>query len=189
MKSKYLVLGSFVFFMAAALGGCKQKSEQPSPYTEYEKHMTAKDTTAVIELIDVFFNNLEHDNVTDAVAMLYEMNDSDLYAEPQLLDNDKIQRVTSALKMFPYVGHRIDYIKFSEVYANEAKVTAILAEAAEGQPEATTTFYFKFYDYLSNWRMCLMSSENHHQRLIPDEKVDSMQQRFAEEMKAKGQAN
>lgn len=166
--------------------GCKNnKAPEESQYTAYEQAMTSKDTAAVTHLIDVFFEYLERGEVTNAVAMLYHDNDSDIYAEPQLLDNEQIPVMTNMLKSFPIVGHRIEYIKFNEAHRNEVKVKGIIAPAEGNRPEIATEFYFKPIDYLNGWRLTMLNSKDGDLRLITNAKADSMQQHYQQEMQEK----
>ena len=180
-----LLLTALVTF---TLAGCKgDKAPQGNEPTGFELAMTDHDTTTVVNLVNQFFESVESGNVTDAVAMLYHDCDSDVYAEPQLLDNEQIQRITAMLKALPIVAHRIEYIKFSETYSNEVKVSAIMAEAKDGMPEVKTVFYFKPVDYMSSWRLCLVESSSGDRRVISNEQADSLQEKFANDMKAKQQ--
>ena len=169
----------------ASCKGNKAPKDQP---TGFELAMTDKDTTAIVNLVNQFFASVEDGNISDAVAMLYQDCDSDRFEEPQLLDNEQIQRVTNLLKALPVIEHRIDYIKFSETYANEVKVSAIIAHAEDDFPEVKTVFYFKPVDYLGSWRLCLVNSNEGDTRLISNEQADSLQEKFANDMKAKEQA-
>ena len=191
MHKNKIIIGLFLFLMVLTtftFSGCKgDKAKQGNEPTGFELAMTEKDTTAVINLVNQFFGMVESGNITDAVAMLYHDCDSDVYAEPQLLDNEQIQRTTAMLKALPIVAHRIEYIKFSETYSNEVKVSAIIAEAEDGMPEVKTVFYFKPVDYLSNWRLCLVESTSGDSRVISNEQADSLQEKFANDMKAKQQ--
>ena len=171
--------------LVIALAGCKNKAPEQSQLTEYEQAMTSKDTAAVTHLIDMFFEYWERGEVTNAVAMLYHDNDSDIYAEPQLLDNEQIPVMTAMLKSFPIVGHRIEYIKFNEAHNNEVKVKGIIAPAEGNRPEIATDFYFKPVDYLNGWRLTMINTCDGDQRLINNAKADSMQQRYQQELKEK----
>ena len=187
IKKKYLTLLLFATVMSAFIfTGCKgDKAPKGNQPTGFELAMTDQDTTAVVNLINQFFGMVESGNITDAVSMLYQDCDSDVYAEPELLDNEQIRRTTTLLKALPVVNHRIEYIKFSETYANEVKVSAIIAEAEDGMPEVKTVFYFKPVDFMGNWRLCLVNSTEGDQRLISNEQADSLQEKFANDMKAK----
>ena len=174
---------SFTFIFSA----CKQgKPKEEQTLTNYELSMTDRDTLAVTSLVDRFFGYLENDKLTDALAMLYVADSNDRHAEPQLLDNEQLARLSQVYKsLMPIRSHKIEYIKFSQTYDNEVKVRVTLEEARDGQPAITTVIYFKPFDFLSDWRLCLMSSEQHNERIISNEQADSMQQRYSEELEQK----
>ena len=173
------------------MAGCKnQKAPEPqSPYTDYEKAMTEKDTAEVTHLIDLFFEYLEHDQVADAVLMLFVDDPNNPYGELQELDNDQIQKLMSAFKSVPIVDHRIEYIKFNETYANEVKVAAIISKAEGDMPEIKTYYYFRPVDYVGTWRLTLMNSGDGDRRLIDNEKADSMKLQYEREMQNKESSN
>jgi len=184
MKRNVLILAVLV---ALLFVGCKQeKPKQEAAYTDYELAMTNQDTVAVTQLVNQFFDYLEHDRLSDAVAMLYKINEENPLDEPQLLDNSQIASVTNAYRMLmPIRSHKIDYIKFNQAYDNEVKVTVIMEEAHDGEPAMTTVMYFKAYDYLAEWRLCTMNSFDGSRRIISNEQADSMQQRYSEELEQK----
>ena len=174
--------------MIFVMSGCKKKQKEETQFTQFELALTEKDTTQVTHLVNMFFEYLEHDQVTDAVAMLYEDCDSDKYGKPELLSNEKIASVTNLLRSFPIVGHRIDYVKFRETYKNEVKATAIIAEATDDRPEIKTVFYFKPVDYLGEWRLCLVNSDEGDRRVIKNAQADSMTTKYASQLEEKEKA-
>ena len=181
-------IGSFFFFVVLfVMAGCKNQKapESQSPYTDYEKAMTDKDTTEVTHLINLFFEYLEHDKVADAVLMLYVDDPDNPYGELQELDNDQIQKLMNAFKSVPIVDHRIEYIKFNETYANEVKVAAIISKAEGDMPEIKTYYYFRPVDYVGTWRLTLMNSGDGDRRLINNEKADSMKLQYEKELQEK----
>jgi len=186
-KSISFFVGFVLFVSLTLMTGCKrEKTAQQPVLTDYEQTMTNQDTLAVTQLVDRFFGFIENDQLAEAVAMLYKMNEEDVYQEPQLLDNEQMQKVMNAYRPFlPIRSHRIDYIKFYSAHDNEVKVTAIMEEATADRPEMTTVFYFKPYDYMTNWRLCTFSSDDGNRRIISNAETDSMQQRYSEELEQK----
>ena len=187
---KYLFLAIVAIASASlVLTGCKRDKSadqsDPNAPTAYELSMTNQDTMQVVHLVDAFFDSLEKGELTDAVAMLYADNSVDHFEEPQPLDNDQISRMMSLVRALPIQSHRIDYIKFHETYQNEVKVTAIIEPATEDRPEVSTVFYFRPFDYLGNWRLCLMDSYNGNQRIINNDQADSLEQKFDQDIEQK----
>lgn len=182
MKKVLSIFTFFTIFSAFAFVGCKSDKQKASNATGFELAMTDKDTTAIVNLVNNFFQAVESGEITDAVAMLYQDNNNDPYQEPTLLDNDQIQRMTSMLKALPIIEHHIDYVKFNEAYSNEVKVTAIIAKAEGNMPEVKTVFYFKPYDFQGNWRLCVVDSEKGDERIIDNNQADSVSKKFEKEM-------
>lgn len=84
---KYFSIG-VVLLMAVvfAATGCKNKqAKEESPFTKFEMALNEHDTTQVTNLVNSFFELVEGEKITDAVAMLYEDCDSDKYGQPVLL--------------------------------------------------------------------------------------------------------
>jgi len=145
------------------LTGCnsgKKQDAKKEGFTEYEMALTNKDTTAVIQLVDLFMQHLESGRYVDAATMLYQSDPNDNYGDCEPLDNDELQDVIKLLKEFPVKKHRIEYIKFNEVYDNEVKCIAVMEEPHDGIPEISTVFYFKPIDYLGKWILCLLNSRD-----------------------------
>ncbi len=141
--------------------------------------MTKADTVAVIQLIDHFFSYIENDQLTDAIGMLYYLPADDHYSEPQLLDNEQLAKTRAAFSLFPIVDHRIDYVKFSEVYSNEVKATAIIEKGEEGKPEICTSIYFKPVNFLGSWRLCVMDTNSGDHSIVDSNSKDSLTGAFS----------
>jgi len=170
-------------FLTLTLFGCKDKAPKSTDnhLTDYEMVMTDRDTSSVVGLVDQFFKYVEAGDVASAAGMLYDMNQQKPLEEPTLLDNEQLKEVISTFSSFPIIDHHIDYIKFNEVYKNEVKVSAIIEHAHDGLPEMKTVFYFRPYDYVGEWRLCLMETLEGDDRIIKADEVDSLQQKFAGE--------
>ena len=69
-------------------------------------------------------------------------------------------------------------IKFNEIYVNEAKITAILAQGGENIPEISIVIYLKPVNYKGNWRLCLMDTLEGDEPLVSNEKRDSLSGEF-----------
>lgn len=179
-QSAPLCLGLLALLLAF-VGSCSNKQRADDGKTPFEQSLTAEDTANVEKLVDSFFELLERGDAGQAAAMLYQKPDSDAYGEPQLLDNEKLASVEMMLRSFPIIGHRIDYIKFSQTYANEVKVTAIIAEPSGNMPEVSTVFYFRPIDYLGGWRLCMMDSNTGATPILDNDAKDSVERNFEEE--------
>lgn len=183
-KTKYFILQTirllFIAIIIAMFTGCKSEKKQDNK-TEFETSMTVRDTLAVKELVDQFFDLVEQGQLADAAGMVYKTDPHEPYKAPVLLDNEDLQQVMGLLKSIPISSHRIDYIKFNESYANEVKCTAIIEPATDGNPEISTVFYFKPVDVMGNWLLCLIDSRNGDQTIIDRNARDSVEKRFSAE--------
>ena len=192
-KRKYLSIGVvlLVIIVFAIVGCQKKQAKENSSLTKFEMALTNQDTVQVTSLVNSFFELVESNQIVDAVAMLYEDCDSDQYGKPELLNNEKIAAVMSLLESFPILNHRIEYIKFSQAWENEVKVSAIIAEATDSQPEIKTVFYFKPIDYLGGWHLCMVNTNEGDRRLIENARADSMANKYYGQLeeKEKGQAD
>ena len=173
-----------------ALSGCKGRQDNTgdTEVTGFEKSMTAEDTATVIKLVNTFFEYAESGKYADAAGMLYAANDSDNYAEPELLDNEQMEVVRRTLRSLPIKSHKIDYIKFNRTFSNEVKVTAIIEEAHDGMPEIKTVYYFKPFDYLGGWRLCYVDTNNGDTGLVDESQKEALTKEFnADQEKASAQ--
>lgn len=189
MRNTLSSVSLLLLFVAVSLTGCKSDKTNapadPNAPTGYELAMTSQDTVNVIHLVDAFFNLVEQGNTTEALAMLYADNSHDHFDEPLPLDNEHLNQMRKLLTALPIQGHRIEYIKFHETYENEVKVSAIIEPAEGDMPEVATVFYFRPFDYLGDWRLCLMDSGHGNQRIVSNDDADSLQQKFHDDFEQK----
>lgn len=184
-KLTKLVLSFFLLLVVVfSLDGCKKKVKE-SNMTGFEQSMTQKDTAAVTQLVGSFFDNVINGHVDDAVAMLYKTDPNDPYGEPQKLSNEEMKSVAATFNSFPIKSYHVDYIKFDQTYVNEVKVTAIIDSAHDNVPEIKTVFYFKPIDYVDSWKLTLVDSHNNDHNVIDGDHRDSMQSRYASELRGK----
>ena len=187
MKSFKIVILLFVSALMLSLSSCnscssKKKEVQGPPPTDFEKGMTAKDTTAVKELVDQFFAYAKEKNFTEAAGMLYRTTeDSD---EPQPLNNDEMAEVKNMLNVFPMVDYRIEYIKFSDSEENEVLCSVIMQKAEGDMPEMATKMFFKPVNYMGNWVLCLTNTGYGDKGVVDPNKRDSVEKTYQKKVKA-----
>ena len=187
MKSFKIVIILFVSALMLSLSSCnscssKKKEVQGPPPTDFEKGMTAKDTTAVKELVDQFFAYAKEKNFTEAAGMLYRTTeDSD---EPQPLNNDEMAEVKKMLETFPMVDYRIEYIKFSDSEENEVLCYVIMKKAEGDMPEMSTKMFFKPVNYMGNWVLCLTNTGYGDKGVVDPNKRDSVEKNYQKKVKA-----
>ena len=187
MKSFKIVILLFVSALMLSLSSCnscssKKKEVQGPPPTDFEKGMTAKDTTAVKELVDQFFAYAKEKNFTEAAGMLYRTTeDSD---EPQPLNNDEMAEVKKMLETFLMVDYRIEYIKFSDSEENEVLCYVIMKKAEGDMPEMSTKMFFKPVNYMGNWVLCLTNTGYGDKGVVDPNKRDSVEKNYQKKVKA-----
>ena len=187
MKSFKIFILLFVSALMLSLSSCnscssKKKEVQGPPPTDFEKGMTAKDTTAVKEWVDQFFEYAKEKNFTEAAGMLNRTTeDSD---EPQPLNNDEMAEVKKMLETFPMVDYRIEYIKFSDSEENEVLCYVIMKKAEGDMPEMSSKMFFKPVNYMGNWVLCLTNTGYGDKGVVDPNKRDSVEKNYQKKVKA-----
>lgn len=177
-----MIMATFCTFTMVS---CKDKPKPSNGQTGFEQNMTNEDSTAVINLVNTFFECAENGRYDEAASMLYKDNVDTVEAEPLPLDNEHIAKVKQLLSSLPIKRHEIEYIKFQETYSNEVKCTAIIEDAHDNVPEIKTVFYFKPIDYLGSWKLCLIDSYNGDMTIVKGNKQDSLTDAFNKQMREK----
>ena len=180
----FLVPMLFMLLMMNSCNSCSNKKDEPKgpQPTEFEEAMTAKDTTAVKQLVDQFFSYVKEKNFSEAAGMLYR-NDEDPNHEPQQLNNEEMAEVRGMLESVPMVDYRIEYIKFDENYQNEVLCHVIIKKAEGDMPEMSTKMFFKPVNYMGNWLLCLTNTEYGDKGVVNPDKRDSVQKDFEKKQK------
>ena len=173
MKKLSIILGMTMAILCAfTMVSCKDKPKPSNGQTGFEQNMTNEDSTAVINLVNTFFECAENGRYDETASMLYK-------------DNEHIAKVKQLLSSLPIKRHEIEYIKFQETYSNEVKCTAIIEDAHDNVPEIKTVFYFKPIDYLGSWKLCLIDSYNGDMTIVKGSKQDSLSDAFNKQMREK----
>lgn len=186
MKKIQTFLGALALVLSlVALGSCGEKKKAPSNKTGFEESLTSADSAEVTHLVNQFFEYAQSGKYDEAAGMLYKDNVDSVHNEPQPLDNKGIAEMKSLLSSLPIQSHRIDYLKFSETYANEVKCSAVIMPAHDNVPEVKTVFYFKPVNYLGSWKLCMIDSHNGDRPVVDSDKKDSVQRQYEREMEEK----
>ena len=180
-----IALGLAVLCIMTLMSSCGDKPKPKSPLTGFEQSLTNNDSVAVVKLIDTFFQYAESGKYEDAAAMLYFSDPDSVYAEPQLLDNEKMKRVVGILSSLPIRSHVIDYIKFKDAYKNEVNCTALIEPAHDNFPEVKTVFYFKPICDMGTWKLCMTDSHSGDHTVVGHNQKDSMKNEYQKEMREK----
>lgn len=175
MKRTKNLLYLFLLVLPLFLTTCKEKKKEVIQQTMFEQNMEEKDTTAILNVVDKFFGYLKEGRPTDAAGMLYMKHPQKPYDEPELLDNEQLQKAIATLKSIPVTDYKVDYIKIHESYENEVKCTVTMFKGnGNDKPDAKTVFYLRPVSYLGNWVLCLMDTNSGSNTIVNSKDRDSV---------------
>ena len=187
-KSLLLVLPLLAALLFEACNACSRQKDEGTQLTDFEKALSVEDSLAVVDLVNHFYALVEDGDYTSAAAMLYQADNEEAYGEPRLLNNEEMAEVKQMFQLLPIYDHRIDYVKFSQSYSNEVKTTAVIRPKSAELPEATTCFYFKPVNYLGQWVLTAVSSNQGDRTIVKSTEKDSLQDLYKEEEKSLNEA-
>lgn len=175
MKRTKNFLYLFLLTLPLFLTTCKEKKKEVIQQTMFEQNMEEKDTIAILNVVDKFFGYLKEGRPTDAAGMLYMKHPQKPYDEPELLDNEQLQKAIATLKSIPVTDYKVDYIKIHESYENEVKCTVTMFKGnGNDKPDAKTVFYLRPVSYLGNWVLCLMDTNSGSNTIVNSKDRDSV---------------
>ena len=175
MKRTKNLLYLFLLTLPLFLTTCKEKKKEVIQQTMFEQNMEEKDTIAILNVVDKFFVYLKEGRPTDAAGMLYMKHPQKPYDEPELLDNEQLQKAIATLKSIPVTDYKVDYIKIHESYENEVKCTVTMFKGnGNDKPDAKTVFYFRPVSYLGNWVLFLMDTNSGSNTIVNSKDRDSV---------------
>lgn len=175
MKRTKNLLYLFLLTLPLFLTTCKEKKKEVMQQTMFEQNMEEKDTIAILNVVDKFFGYLKEGRPTDAAGMLYMKHPQKPYDEPELLDNEQLQKAIATLKSIPVTDYKVDYIKIHESYENEVKCTVTMFKGnGNDKPDAKTVFYLRPVSYLGNWVLCLMDTNSGSNTIVNSKDRDSV---------------
>lgn len=170
-----------ICFVVMLFVGCKDKPKQESQLTDFELALDNTDSIEAVRVVDQFFEYAESGNVADAAGMLYKVNRANVWDTPEELNNDEMKKVRDLLSSLPVKSHNIDYIKFKEAYDNEVKCTAIIEPADGDFPGVTTVYYFRLYNNMGKWLLCMKDTNSGDRGMVNPDDKDSLQKKFSED--------
>lgn len=175
MKRTKNLLYLFLLTLPLFLTTCKEKKKEVIQQTMFEQNMEEKDTITILNVVDKFFGYLKEGRPTDAAGMLYMKHPQKPYDEPELLDNEQLQKAIATLKSIPVTDYKVDYIKIHESYENEVKCTVTMFKGnGNDKPDAKTVFYLRPVSYLGNWVLCLMDTNSGSNTIVNSKDRDSV---------------
>ena len=153
MKAKYLSI--LIVFSLVCLMSCEQKHNQQQTVVHKGMLLQQRDTLQVTTLVTDFMNALKDKRYADAVVMLYKVDPTSPYSEPQLLDNEEIDKIMAELKHFPIRNYEIKDYTFKIAYDNEVKCIVETEPASTSGNSQKLNYRLKPVRYLGSWFLCL----------------------------------
>ena len=153
MKAKYLSI--LIVFSLLCLISCDQKRKQQPAVVHEGMYLQQRHTLQVMTLVTDFMNALKDKRYADAVVMLHKVDPASPYSEPQLLDNDEIDKTMSELKHFPICNYEIKDYTFKITYDNEVKCIVETEPASTSGNSQKLNYRLKPVRYLGSWFLCL----------------------------------
>ena len=153
MKAKYLSI--LIVFSFLCLMSCEQSRKQQPPTEHKAMLLQQRDTLQVTTLVTDFMNALKDKRYSDAVVMLYKVDPTSPYSQPQLLDNDEIDKTMAEFKRFPIRNYEIKDYTFKIAYDNEVKCVVEIEPISTSGNVRKLNYRLKPVRYLGNWFLCL----------------------------------
>ena len=150
------IISILLVIAACCVTSCKQQKSTPTTAVVNEGIvMHNQDTVQVINLVKEFMDALKDKKYADAVIRLHKINPKKPYAEPELLNNEEIDKAMKDLKRFPIRNYEIKDYTFNICYDNLVRCSIELESNNEGATPAKLTFALNPVRYLGEWRLCL----------------------------------
>lgn len=167
-----------ILLCAFCIAACQGEKKETSAQTEFEEHMTGRDSLHVIGLIEQYFLYQKQGDLYSAAGMLYRLNPENRNYMPEPLNNEQLAQVVQSMKMIPVVDYEIEYIKFSQTYDNEAMCRVVIAKGENGLPDVTTKVFFKPVCYLGSWYLTVIDSAQGDQTTVKVSQRDSVKRNY-----------
>jgi hypothetical protein len=149
------ILSAMMILFILLISSCNQQKTINTSETNVQEEivMNKQDTIKALSLVSDFLEALKEKKYADAVLMLHEVNPENCFAEPVLLDNEKIEEAMQTLKQYPIKNYSIRDYQFKYTYDNTVRCV-IEVEKKEGNTQKMT-FALKPVRYLGQWSLCL----------------------------------
>ena len=151
MRIIYILFVVTFFFLLS----CSQKQQTKAGAPNVKMALASHDTLQVTNLVIQFMDALQDKRYADAVVMLHKVDPESPYSEPELLDNDELEKTIYHLKRFPIRSYKIKEIDFKIAYDNEVKCIIETEPFVVGQQSMSLNFSLKPVRYLGHWSLCL----------------------------------
>ena len=154
MKKFYIFIA--ILFAVFSFCSCKnQKKSHIAEVIEFRNTLTKEDTTQVLKLSNDCMELLKNKNIDQAVAMLYEYDDSLYQIQP--LTESSIKSIKHTLKVFPVIRYKLSYYSLQSESINDVKYIITFSDEQESEQNGrpVTSFMFNPVKVDGVWYLCL----------------------------------
>ncbi len=131
----------------------KQKSEQTKTNPASEMYLTAQDTAAVKQLVNLFMRHAKAHHIDSAVGILRHV-DRSVSTKPVLLNETACMKAGAMLNKYPVLDYFLSDMAFYNAYHNEVLCHVKTTNGI------TIKLRFAPVRYLGRWSLCLKGIDN-----------------------------
>ena len=140
------------FFSCQSADKNQQKDSGTTELNSFVSGLLKEDTTSVEKLVNTYMTYAQNKQYSEAAAMLFKPDTTDIWNEPVPLDNDEMESVKAVLKRFPVLSYKITNMEFRTAVDNEIKCSFVMNDSLN----ITSSWTFRPMNYLGGWLLCLM---------------------------------
>lgn len=156
---KKIVFCIFVTMILFCVSSCKNNQSKSEKINEFQSSLTESDTLEMLKVADDCMELLKAGKVNDALAMLYEYDDSTQQVSP--LSDQTIKRYEKMFTWFPVVEYQRIYFSFQLEGLNDVKYKVKFAEEEnpEENGEAVTSYMFNPVKIAGVWYLTVKRAD------------------------------
>ncbi len=132
----------FVFPILAAavllMASCEGNKKEVDLRTDFQKSLTAEDTTAMLQLTDSCMQLLKAQKIDQVLDLLVEYDDSTKSVTP--IPDELRKGYEGKFKMFPVVDYERSYYSFKEEGLNDVRYDVTFGTEEMGSPKTAYMF-------------------------------------------------
>lgn len=113
------------FFSCQSADKNQQKDSDTTELNSFVSGLVKEDTTSVEKLVNTYMTYAQNKQYSEAAAMLFKPDTTDIWNEPVPLDNDEMESVKAVLKRFPVLSYKITNMEFRTAVDNEIKCSFV----------------------------------------------------------------
>lgn len=185
-KLTYFLLLTTIIFISSCSSCSNKENKDKDDFdipTEFEEHLTGKDTAEVKEMVAVFIEHLKNERYYDAAGMLYRFENDGSSRYPRLYNNEDIERFVKVHKMLPVEDYEIEYMRFREKETNEVCISIIMKRGETKDKDIKSKIFLNPIYHNNQW--CLVTNDTFHgtNTVVPVTKRDSMTKVYQDQQK------